>query len=132
TRLVADRPIIVERAMYFSNGGHNTIGVTAPSTVWYLAEGYTGGGFGTYILIQNANDEATTVQVTYMVQGGSNISREHRVGANSRYTIVAGAESEVGPDRAFATRLVADRPIIVERAMYFSSGGHNTVGFGVR
>ncbi|MBU4386395.1 MAG: hypothetical protein KKH73_05300, partial [Actinobacteria bacterium] len=42
--------VIAERSMYFiySNGycsydgGHNTVGVTAPSTTWYFAEGYTG------------------------------------------------------------------------------------------
>ena len=41
-------PIIVERAMYRSNqgrtfnAGHESMGVTAPATDWFLAEGATG------------------------------------------------------------------------------------------
>jgi hypothetical protein len=42
--------VIAERAMYFiysdgyrtRDGGHGTIGATAPSNAWYFAEGYTG------------------------------------------------------------------------------------------
>jgi hypothetical protein len=29
---------------------------------------------------------------------------------------------------AFSTRLMADQPIIVERAMYFNNGGHVATG----
>ena len=123
TKLVGSQPIIVERAMYFGSGGHGTIGVTAPATTWYLAEGYTGAGFGTYILIQNPNDSATTVDVTYMLQGGGTLTRQHTVPANARYTIVAQDAAEVGPDQAFSTRLVSSQPIIVERAMYFGGCG---------
>ncbi len=127
TKVVSDVPVIVERAMYFGNGGHNTIGVTAPALEWYLAEGYTGQGFGTYILIQNPNAGAATVEVTYMLQGGGVVSRQHVVEGQSRYTIVAGDAGEVGPDAAFSTKVVSDVPVIVERAMYFGNGGHDTI-----
>jgi len=43
-------------------------------------------------------------------------------------SIAAHDAAEVGPDQAFATRLDSDTPIIVERAMYFANGGHNTIG----
>ena len=128
TRLEADAPIIVERAMYWPGGGHGTIGVTGPYGLWYLAEGYTAAGFGTYILLQNPNAGPATVAVTYMLQGGGTIDRLHVVPGESRYTIVAQDASEVGPDQAFSTRLLSDVPIIVERAMYFASGGHDTIG----
>jgi hypothetical protein len=36
--------------------------------------------------------------------------------------------AEVGPNQAFSIRLLSSVPVIVERAMYFPSGGHNTVG----
>jgi hypothetical protein len=128
TRLVSDLPIVVERAMYWPDGAHDTIGVTSPATAWYLAEGYTGAGFGTYILIQNPNASDATVDVTYMLQGGGTIQRVHSVPANSRTTIVAQDPAEVGSGLAFSTRLVSDVPIIVERAMYFPTGGHVTAG----
>ena len=129
TRLDSDVPIIVERAMYFPGGGHDTIGVTAPADTWFLAEGYTASGFGTYILIQNPNASDATVDVTYMLQGGGVITRTHTVAAQSRDTIVAQDAAEVGPDQAFSTRLDSDVPIIVERAMYWADGGHATIGY---
>ena len=128
TTLSSDQTIIVERAMYFDGGGHNTIGVTDPATTWYLAEGYTGTGFSTYILVQNPNSVAATVDVTYMVQGGGTEVKQHIVPANSRYTIVPGNENELGADKAFSTTLSSDQTIIVERAMYFEGGGHATIG----
>jgi hypothetical protein len=128
TRLVSNLPIVVERAMYYPGGGHDSIGVTAPATTWYLAEGYTGGGFGTYILVQNPGASEATVNVTYMLQGGGTLERVHVVPANSRYTIVAQDPGQVGLDMAFSTRLVSDVPIIVERAMYWAEGGHETIG----
>ena len=53
--------------------GSGRLNLPTPSTttnkppagsVWYLAEGYTGPGFYTFILIQNPNSTSTTVQVT--------------------------------------------------------------------
>ncbi|MBN1288113.1 MAG: hypothetical protein JXA49_00555, partial [Actinobacteria bacterium] len=49
TSVVSDEPIIAERAMYWNSphmkrqAAHDSIGVTAPSDTWYLAEGSTGG-----------------------------------------------------------------------------------------
>ncbi len=129
TAISSDIPVIVERAMYFGSGGHNTIGLTGLATDWYLAEGFTGSGFSTYILLQNPNGSAATVDVSYQVQGGSPINRQHVVAANSRYTIVTADAGEVGVDKAFSTSLNSDLPIIVERAMYFADGGHNTIAF---
>jgi hypothetical protein len=128
-KLVSDQPIIVERAMYWPDGsgglaGHDTMGVVAPAEVWNLAEGYTGDGFRTYILVQNPNDSEATVEVTYMLAGGGTETRIHHVGPEGRYTVVTHDAGEVGPDQAFATRLVSDLPIVVERAMYFDNGGH--------
>jgi len=128
TRLDSDTPIIVERAMYWAGGGHNTIGLTGSNTTWFLAEGFTGTGFNTFILLQNPNPDPANVTVTYMLDDGSNLTRSHTVAANSRYTIAAHDAAEVGPDQAFATRLDSDQPIIVERAMYWTDGGHNTIG----
>ena len=129
TAVSSDVPVIVERAMYFGTGAHNTIGLTGSATDWYLAEGFTGSGFSTYILIQNSTNSTASVDVTYQVQGGSPINKQHVVAANSRYTIVTQDPGEVGVDKAFSTALNSDLPIIVERAMYFAQGGHNTIAF---
>ncbi|HEY68958.1 MAG TPA: S8 family serine peptidase [Anaerolineae bacterium] len=128
TLITSDLPVIVERALYFANGGHNSMAVTQPSTIWYLAEGYTGEDFSTYILIQNPNQMAATVRLRYLLQGGGIVEREHPIEAHSRHTVVAAHPDEVGPDQAFSIIVESDLPVIVERSMYFPSGGHNTFG----
>ena len=74
-------------------------GLTTSSTTWYLAEGYTGGGFETYILIQNPTTQAATVNLTYMLQGGGTIEKTVNVPANSRYTVAAHDSGQVGLDQ---------------------------------
>lgn len=123
----SDLPIVVERAMYFGSGGHNTIAATGPATTWHMAEGYTGEGFGTYILVLNPNGSPAELNVSYMLEGGEVIERAHSVPAESRYTIVTQSEEEVGAGAAFSTTMAADIPVIVERAMYFENGGHDTI-----
>ena len=51
-----------ERTMYFGTppdvlfkAGHNSAGVNAPSTSWFLAEGATGPFFETFVLLANPN-----------------------------------------------------------------------------
>jgi len=61
--------------MYWADGGHNTIGLTGSDTTWFLAEGFTGAGFNTFILLQNPNPDPANVTVTYMLDDGSNLTR---------------------------------------------------------
>ena len=66
-----DQPGVAERAMYFGGppvfkGGHESAGVTAPSTTWLLAEGATGDGFDTFILVSNPGSEAADVTFTFL------------------------------------------------------------------
>ena len=57
--VTATQPIVVERAMYLSRpdqpfaAGHESAGVTAPATSWFLAEGATGSFFDLFVLIEN-------------------------------------------------------------------------------
>jgi len=115
------QPVSVEDGM---------VTVVQPFTTWYLAEGWTGGDFVTVILIANPNPDPAIVDVTYYVEGGSPIVRQHTVPANARYTINAGKAGQVGPGKGFSTKLESDQPIVVERAMYWGNynGGHDTIG----
>ncbi len=135
TRLDSTEPIIVERAMYWPNGvdtqaGHDSPGVTAAAQSWYLAEGFTGAGFDTRILVQNPNAESAIITITYMKQGGGVVTKQVDIMPFARFTII-GAEDDkfgIGPDLAFATHITSNHPIIVERAMYYPGGGHGTTG----
>ena len=103
------------------------------ASTWYLAEGFSGNGASTFILIQNPSATNTNVKVQYMLQGGGSIFKDIVVAPNSRYTIAAHSPDQVGLDQAFSTKIGSDQKIIVERAMYWpngpgTSGGHVTTG----
>jgi hypothetical protein len=66
--------------------GTDSIGVTTPATKWYLAEGSTGPGFETWVLVQNPNPTDVFVFVTFMTPTGTARELTDRITANSRTT----------------------------------------------
>ena len=130
TRVTADQPIIVERSCYWNNrkGGHESIGVTNPSSTWYLAEGSTAGGFETWVLIQNPNNENATVQLTYMTPTGEVPGQQMLLAPNSRYSI--NVADTMPNEWSISTKVTADNLVIAERSMYWNNrqGGHDSIG----
>jgi hypothetical protein len=117
-------PAVAERAMYFGadpfwKGGHESAGVTSPSTSWFLAEGATGPFFETFILLANPQQAATDVTVTYLLQGGEPVTKTYRVEASSRLTINIEQEDPALVNAAIGAEIVATAPIVVERAQYW-------------
>ena len=55
--------------------GHESAGVTAPQTRWFLAEGATGSFFNMFILIANPSTDAATVQMDYLLTNGQTVTR---------------------------------------------------------
>jgi len=129
TSITSDKNIAVERAMYWPGGGHDSVGSTYKSTQWYLAEGYTGEDFSTYILFQNPNPTTVTVTVEYMVENGSNATKTYTINPNKRFTI--SAANEIGTGLGFSTKITSTQPIVVERAMYWANGGHASKGWSL-
>ncbi len=127
----AEHPLLVERAMYWNNrsDGHACIGTPTPDSVWYLAEGYTDQGFETWVLVQNPGDEARNVTMTFMEPGGRNTTRVYTVQPRSRFTV---GVDEILPAAEVSTRVSADGPIIVERAIYFDNRSGGTDSLGIR
>lgn len=126
-KVEAEAPVVVERAMYWDDGngcsgGHDSPGVAAPDRCWYLAEGYTGGGFDTFVLIENPNPQEARARMDYMLPNGECVTKYYDLLPNSRRTIhlneVAGLE-----DTDVSVRVNADRPVVVERSMYFDYFG---------
>ncbi|MHB8894275.1 MAG: WD40/YVTN/BNR-like repeat-containing protein [Candidatus Geothermincolia bacterium] len=130
-KVTSNVPVIPERAMYRYDRreGHDSIGTTAATTDYYLAEGTTAWGFVTYILIQNPNASDTTVTLTYMTPSGARAQDPFVVPANSRKTVLV---NDVLPDQDFSTRVNGSKPIIAERAMYWESSAgeacHDSIG----
>jgi len=134
--LYSSEPVVAERPMYFDykdkwQGGHDVVGATLPFTRWYFAEGYTGAGFEEWLCLQNPNDFAIDVEVTYMYQGGGTDVMTYGLAPLSRFTV--NVNDAVGPDRNVSIMVESADQLVAERPMYFDykgmyRGGHNVVG----
>jgi len=134
--IVSDVPVVAERAMYFDyhgcSGGHCTVGSPALSPTWYMAEGYTGGGFDQFVLIQNPEPGAVRVTVSFFIEGGEPLFRDYDIAGRSRFTLKV--DDVPGCENAQVSVMVDGRgtPLLAERAMYFNQegrdGGHAGLG----
>lgn len=146
TRITADQPISVERAMYFNKpgrqfeGGHASAAVSTPATRWFVAEGATGQNFDTYLLIANPGAQDTVATVRYLTPSGT-YTQTYGVRANSRLTLYVDSElTQLSGLDALTTQVdvsadvSATHPIVVERAMYWFGSfqnwtdAHNSAG----
>jgi hypothetical protein len=138
TTVTSDRPVLVERPMYFNravgddgvtiNGGHVAFG-TAPASQWMFAEGTLLPDFATYLTLANPDPTApATADITYYFSDGSTASRTATVAAGSRRTVRVfdaadpagvGRDSSDPVSRGFATKIT-----VVERPEYF----HHRIG----
>jgi IPT/TIG domain len=135
TRVVCKegKTISVDRTMSWTGEGasspeaHSSVGVTAPAKTWYLPEGSTNWGFETWLLIQNPNAGEASCDVTYMIEGEGPKTINHSVPANSRKSF--SMEQDIGSKDA-SIKVVSDRPVIPERAMYRNNRreGHDSIG----
>ena len=120
-------PIIAERSMYlnqpgrFFGAGHESAGVTAPSTQWFMAEGATGSYFDLFILIANPQATPAVVQAEYLLGSGQVITKTYEVAGNSRFNIWVDLEDAALANAAVSTRITSTNgvPIIAERAMWW-------------
>lgn len=135
--------IMAERAMYMYGtvdgkwGAHDSIGILAPSSVWYLPEGATYFGFDEWVLLQNPNEMEVTARVQFLEPRGVAAEFDVSIGARSRYTIHA---NEHVPDSEISTKVTCltqvngeSLPIFAERAMYMATadgkrGAHDSIG----
>jgi Ca2+-binding RTX toxin-like protein len=137
-QVVFDAPGVAERAMYFGQrvfeAGHESAGVNAPSTEWFLAEGATGTFFTTFLLVANPGDTDANVTYTYLPATGLPIVKTRTVAARSRWTGNIATEDASLANAAVATRITSTQPVIAERAQYWPSTpdqwfeAHNSFG----
>jgi hypothetical protein len=131
--------IVAERSMYFGKtqfwaGGHESAGVTRPSTTWFHAEGATGPYFDCFILIGNPGSKRANLTVTYLLDNGTPIVKTYSVGAYQRLTIDVESQDPRLANAAVSTTVTSDVPIVSERAMYWPGSAatwteaHNSFG----
>ena len=127
------KPIVIERAMYRDaagqvfGAGHSSGGVTAPSTTWFLAEGATGSYFDQFVLIANPNASDATITASYLLPSGQTVIKTYAVPARSRFNIWVDLEDPALANTAVSTSLMANVPVIVERAMWWPNGDANWI-----
>ena len=134
TYVQADQPVIAERAMYWPRGsrarveGHCSTGSITSANTWYLAEGSTAWGFEEYILLVNPSDNVAHATLVFMRTDGSTSTFAVNIAGKARSTVHA---NEVDPGRDASVQVVSDRPLVVERAMYWSDKEGGTDALGV-
>ncbi|MBN1289171.1 MAG: hypothetical protein JXA49_06000, partial [Actinobacteria bacterium] len=127
----SDIGVIPERAMYRNNrrSGHDSIGSTKAQNDYFLAEGTSGWGFTTYVLVQNPNDQPADVAISYMTSNGPQTPPGFTMPPNSRKTVRV---NDILPGADFSTHVHGSLPIIAERAMYWNNGTgeacHDSIG----
>jgi hypothetical protein len=134
TSIVADRPIIAERAYVTSGDGlYGALGYTASpprtdSRAWYFAEGNASSQVETYFVVFNLTTQPAQVRGTYFLDGAP--AREQALSVPSGARLAVRANDMVA-DGAFSARFQADRNVVIERTLYLAGGsGFTTVGVG--
>ena len=120
TRIDSSQPVLAERSTYFAVDGHSSSGVTTPATTWYLAEGSSQRPFDSWLLVHNPGAETANVSLIFMKDNGENRTLSLTVPPVTRREVRA---SEVVPETTFATKIVSDEPVVVERTVYLAGGG---------
>ncbi len=126
--VTSDLPIVAERAMYFDfkgsgiKGGHTSTGTAGTRTHWYLAEGYCGDNFSSWILLQNPGEATANVHVQYFGGQGVLEEQDYAVPGFSRFSINVDTIPALEVAE-FSADVTSDQPIVAERAMYFDTNG---------
>jgi subtilisin-like proprotein convertase family protein len=133
TVITSDLGIIVERSMYWPDisvgwaEAHNSVGVVDPALRWAVADGRIGGprDHQTYILLANPNAVPAEVIVRFLQTGFAPVIRSYTLPPTSRTNIAPGTDiPELGVGVFSADVQVQNyQPIIVEKALYWNSGG---------
>lgn len=101
-----------------------------PASVWYLAEGCTGGDFETWILVQSPNFDPVSVDLAFMTGSGPVPGpQDYRIAGNSRESFRA---NDYVTDFKVSTKVESEGGnIICERAMYGGSRtwAHDSIGY---
>ena len=116
-------------------GGHAETAVDRPSTLWYLAEGATGGPFDLFYLIQNPGNAIADVEFAILRPPARRRSPRPTRSAPAAASRSGSNQRRHGLAQTDVSAVVTSRngvPVIVERSMYLHhgrgafKGGHNS------
>ena len=136
THVRGSQPIVAERAMYWNTATgevcHDSIGMAAPHSNFYLADGWTDNGGETWTLVQNPNDTDVEVRISYLrYYGKDNVVKNEVIPANSRKTFDMRSHSGIDGDAGIMVEcLTPGKKVMVERSMYWDNRGVGTDTIG--
>ncbi len=119
-------PVVAERAMYSAKpgmeGAHLSKGATAPSTLWYAAEGAADGGFETWVLLANpSKTETATVELAFLTGSGPVLVPPFEIAPSRRRSVRV---NDYVRSYDVATQVTSSgAAVVVERATYSSVEG---------
>lgn len=140
TEVSATAGVVVERAMYVNDpllgrGASTGEGVPSPANDWIAVEGAASGGFTTWILIANPNQDPACVEVVYLRGDGPwwhspnpvclppRSRRSLRVNDQVvTYDVSTRVTSTTGVDPTNGVSASIVRPVLVERSVYTPAG----------
>jgi hypothetical protein len=122
-KLTADRLVTAElRVQREGKDGYRLLGVPAPDTTWYLAEGYTGLTFHETLNLVNPGQAPSQVQLHLLPFGGQP-SRIVELAVPPQ-SIRAVDVNALMPHLSLSVIASASQPIVVARTLTFSDGGY--------
>jgi hypothetical protein len=99
-------------------------GVAAPARRWHFADGGTDGPLDTFYLFYNPGPAPTNVAITYRGEDGTALLRRvRRLEPGRRTTVWVNADDAALGHAAASAEIVADDPVLVERAWRFDPPG---------
>ncbi len=102
-------------------------GMDPAMRTWYLAEGSTAGGMETFILVQNPNEVAAEVRLTFITETGVREGPSEVLPPLTRFTWKA---NDYVDSYNVSTLVSADQPVVAERSMYGNgrTWAHDSIG----
>jgi hypothetical protein len=105
--------------------GSTTLPVTAPSTSWGFAEGYTGVTFQEYLTVLNPTGTQANVHILLAPQAATDTGARtlnFTVPALSRVTENIRSLNQGNSAQSVGMVITSDQPIVPERVLYFGNG----------
>ncbi len=122
--LESDRPVAAQTVTYYMSGDENgpvaaysAPAISASARQWAIPGVTADGDYDPYVTLFNPGSAGASVTVTYVVQGGEQVSKTYDLAGSGRTTLRVA--DEVKGKQVAAASVKSTQPIVVERVTMF-------------